>query len=208
MPHRLRRLFEPFTSLKLFGQEVVLNNAAEFTSTAEATFLRYRAETQTKYSALVTSLNVAGLHKELVEKHLGPAIGGLSNAAGLRSTIHVVDILFAESYFQLLPYIPAGGGDGRSWSIRYGIVGRTWRHMQPYGEGNLKMSEADLIDQWGMTIEEASKAKSTRPSLIAIPLVDDARRMRHHRRGEAGVTLLRFGLAAMDGVDVEGGLPR
>ena len=69
--------------------------------------------------------------------------------------IQVVDIVAESSSSSA--HLPAGGGDGRSWSIRYGIVGRTWRHMESYGEGNLKMSHADSIDQWGMTIEEASR---------------------------------------------------
>lgn len=173
-PERLSRLLTPFGSVKLLGQEIVLNRAAEFSDSAEATFRRYRAQTKQRYDALVNEFEIQKLHRRLIDSILVPAIGGLDPDGELRSTIHVGDILFAESYYQLIPYFPLPkslkGGDGRSLSIRYGIVGRTWRQEKPFGVGNLKMDKDDLIDNWGMTATEAEKAKELRPALIAVPI--------------------------------------
>ena len=171
-PARIKRLLEPFNSVKLLGQEFVLSHPDKVTSNAEATFRGYRSETKAKYDALVKDLHIIELHAKLLADVLGPAIVGKGKGSAFRSTIHVVDILFAESYYQLIPYVPVGGGEGRSWSIRYGIVGKTWRQAESNGEGNLKMSNEDLIHLWGMTAEEARTAKQTRPSLLAVMLRD------------------------------------
>jgi hypothetical protein len=171
-PERIKRLLEPVSSFKFLGQEFVLTHPDQVTSSAEATFRAYRSETKLKYDALVKELRIVALHERLVRDVLGPAIGGIEKAADFRSTVHVIDTLFAESYYQLIPYFPAGGGSGRSWSIRYGIVGRTWRQGRSNGEGDLKMSKADLTGLWGMTEDEAEKAKQARPSLLAVVLRD------------------------------------
>jgi hypothetical protein len=172
-PERLAHLMQPFSSFKFLGTEFVVSDAVKVSASAETTLRGYRADTKAKYEALVERNKIVELHKKLINDVLGPAIGGLDKAEGFRSTIHVRDILFAESYYQLIPYFPAGGGgDGRSFSIRYGIVGKTFRQGASNWMGDLKMSHANLIDLWGMTAEEATLAKSTRPALVAIVLRD------------------------------------
>jgi hypothetical protein len=173
-PDRIERLLRPFSSVKFLGQEFVLSHPERVSASAEMTFRGYRLETRAKYDALVSGLRIGELHQALVDGVLVPAIGGIQNAKDLRTTIHVADILFAESFYQLLPYYPTAKapGDGRSWSVRYGIVGKTWRQGTFNAEGNLAMSEADLIREWGMTEDEARTAKSMRPSLVAVVLSD------------------------------------
>jgi hypothetical protein len=173
-PERLARVLRPFGSVKFLGQEIVLNRANEFSDSAEMTFRRFRNETKQRYDALVREHCVQKLHRRLIDDVLIPRMGGAPPDVHLRSTIHVRDILFAESYYQLVPYFPPTDdgrrGDGRSWSIRYGIVGRTWRKGEAFGEGNLSMTAEDLIVGWGMTKSEAEEAKHQRPSLIALPI--------------------------------------
>jgi hypothetical protein len=173
-PERLARLLRPFGSVKFLGQEIVLNRASEFSDSAEMTFRRFRNETKQRYDGLIRDHDVHKLHRRLIDSVLIPAMGGAPPHIHLRSTIHVRDILFAESYYQLVPYYPPTDdgkrGDGRSWSIRYGIVGRTWRKGETFGVGNLSMSPEDLIVGWGMTKGEAEEAKQQRPSLIALPI--------------------------------------
>jgi len=48
-PETIKGLLEPFSSLKLLGQELVINQAARVTSSAEATFQAYRREMKIKY---------------------------------------------------------------------------------------------------------------------------------------------------------------
>ena len=169
-PERIRRLMQPFDSVKVFGQELTFKNADPVTRSAEDTFRGYRDDTRDKYNALVEKYRIDDLHRALIARHLA----GASKAERFRSTIHVADILFAESYYQLLPYWPLGGGAARSWSVRYGLVGKTWRHGTSTGEGDLTMSEAQLIDEWGMTREEAriAMSKASARSFIAVVLRD------------------------------------
>jgi hypothetical protein len=52
-----------------------------------------------------------------------PSIGNKN----FRATIHVPDVVFAGYLYQAIDYVPDGGGSGRRWSERYGILGRAWR---------------------------------------------------------------------------------
>ena len=174
-PERIGRLLAPFTSVKVFGQELTFRNSDPVTLSAVETFLGYRDDTRARYRTLVQKHGIAALHRRLILDHCGAA----AQAEGFRSTLHVADILFAESYYQLLPYWPAGGGEARSWSIRYGIVGNTWRHGASRGVGDVVANVDELIDVWGMTRDEAEVAESAAGarSLIAVVLRDSANRI-------------------------------
>jgi hypothetical protein len=172
-PARIEQLLKPFGSVKFFGQELVLRHSEQVSRGAEEAFTGYRRETKAKYEELVAKYKVAELHQRLDKEYLLPAIGDSVKSEDYRSTIHVRNFLFADTYLQLVPYLPAGGRPaGRSWSIRYGIVGRTWRHEESTGEGDLQTSTQDLIDGWGMTKEEADKARASKPALLAVVLKD------------------------------------
>jgi len=178
-PAKIEQLLRPFGSVKVFGQELVLRNSEHVSRTAEEAFKVYRAETKARYEELVSKYKIAELHKELDDKHLLPEIKDRVKAEEYRSTIHVRNILFADTYRQLVPYYPADGRPaGRSWSIRYGIVGRTWRHEKSTGQSDLQTSTERLIDEWGMTQLEAATAtaKGSRPALLAVVLKDSTHR--------------------------------
>ncbi|HEV8697193.1 MAG TPA: hypothetical protein VGQ89_05815 [Candidatus Limnocylindrales bacterium] len=173
-PERISRLLAPLTSVKVFGQELTFRSSDPVTRSAVDTFLGYRDDTRDRYRALVKGHRIAELHEQLIRDCCPSAI----SATRFRSTIHVADILFAESYYQLLPYWPCGGGEARSWSIRYGIVGNTWRHGTSQGVVDIKEHADKLIDVWGMTSEEAQVAMhGAAQSLIAVVLRDSANRV-------------------------------
>lgn len=75
-----------------------------------------------------------------------------------RATLHVVDIVYGETLYQLIDYFPRGGGKGRRKSIRFGIIGLAFRSEQDQLEPNLQTSRPDLIKGWGMTGHEAAYA--------------------------------------------------
>jgi len=84
-----------------------------------------------------------------------------------RATLHVPDIVIKEFTYQLLDYVPRGGGSGRRFSSRRGILGRAWRLERSFGTGNAlepsptvgakpdDTEETRLVQEWGMTRKEA-----------------------------------------------------
>lgn len=93
--------------------------------------------------------------------------------ADLRATIHVRDIIFRDYLYQLVNYYPKGGGAHRRFSQRYGIIGRSWRSRKSHGTGNAfgnHASEESLVEEWGMTTDEAHGMLNSRPSCLSILL--------------------------------------
>lgn len=94
----------------------------------------------------------------------------------IRSTIHIKDIVIDLFYYQLLDYYPAQAKEskGRSKSIRYGIVGKAWRSGDRIGDGEVTTDRIKLVEQWGMTKDEAEKASAGRKSFVSVPLINRA----------------------------------
>ena len=55
------------------------------------------------------------------------ATAGMDPNAGYRATVHIPDVLFSDTLYQLLDYWPKGKGGGRRFSARFGILGLAWR---------------------------------------------------------------------------------
>ncbi|ATG47131.1 hypothetical protein CEW89_05815 [Celeribacter ethanolicus] len=108
-----------------------------------------------------------------IPTHLKNAIveNGLKNVSDLRATVHVNDVIFPEYLYQLVDYYPRGGGGHRRNSQRYGIIGRSWRSSESHGTGDAFAgigSVEALVENWGMTHEEAQGQVSARPSSMSI----------------------------------------
>jgi hypothetical protein len=122
----------------------------------------------------------------------------------IRSTVHVEDVIFARNLYQLLDYQPDRSGRGRRWSVRYGILGRSWRLERSIGTNDAyrtQESETALIHYWGLTQEEAKRAsrKEARKSFLCVILRLDDRQVGvlYMDSREAGV----FADAASDSKD-------
>ena len=91
---------------------------------------------------------------------------------GLRGTIHVNDVIFPDYLYQLVDYYPAGGGAHRRFSQRYGIIGRSWRSKTSHGTGDAFAgaggSVQALVENWGMTEEEAHGQVNGRPACLSV----------------------------------------
>jgi hypothetical protein len=91
---------------------------------------------------------------------------------GLRATIHVNDVIFPDYLYQLVDYYPAGGGAHRRFSQRYGIIGRSWRCKTSHGTGDAFAgaggSVQALVENWGMTEEEAHGQVNARPACLSV----------------------------------------
>jgi hypothetical protein len=108
-----------------------------------------------------------------IPTHLKNAIleNDLKSVDGLRATVHVNDVIFPEYLYQLVNYYPKGGGANRRNSQRYGIIGRSWRSRTSHGTGDAFAgigSVEALVENWGMTEEEAQGQVSGRPSSLSI----------------------------------------
>jgi len=101
----------------------------------------------------------------------------LDSPKNVRGTIHVQDIVFPEYLYQLTDYYPRRGGSGRRFSIRYGVIGRSWRLSESIGEGNAfaenKGEERTLIEHWGMTREEVAGRGHNSPAYLSILINGD-----------------------------------
>lgn len=101
----------------------------------------------------------------------------LRDETKFRATIHIQDPLFNDWLYQLLDYYPTGGGHGRSFSTRAGIIGKVWRTDRfdtwRQEEG---VPLRRLIQEWGMTPEEAARRQVSDETkgMMAIPLHDRA----------------------------------
>jgi hypothetical protein len=110
---------------------------------------------------------------------LSRAIAELIGAAcpdDYRLTLYIPDFVFGDRLYQLTEYYDKKGKrisedrSGRTFSIRYGIIGRVWRSGVPEVEGDLiprddrarlgpdasnKDVERFIARLWGLTLEEA-----------------------------------------------------
>jgi hypothetical protein len=95
----------------------------------------------------------------------------LTGAKGLRGTIHVNDVIFPDYLYQLVDYYPRGGGAHRRFSQRYGIIGRSWRSKTSHGTGDAFAGAGSveaLVENWGMTEEEAQGQVNARPACLSV----------------------------------------
>jgi hypothetical protein len=170
-PLKLARILRPFRSLKLFGAEFVLSE--EVGTDAEQAIEIYRKQAKRQFDTLVEINDIRAKLEAVLDK-VRPAIEKRKTIPDLRCTIHVPDILFAETLYQLLDYFPRGGGRGRTFSTRFGIIGRCWRSRESQIGGTIPTDPQELIRNWGMTREQALASGQGRQSFAAIPLCDES----------------------------------
>ena len=177
-PYKIAELLSPFKSVKLFGTEFVLSE--ETKERVEETFERYRTQVVREYDAWVQKKTIEERLKVVmpeVIRLINEARGKLNPPKGhlgaYRCTIHVPDLLFAETFYQLLDYYPGRpGGEtrGRIRSIRFGIIGKAWRLGESQVVGTVPTNTVDSVSNWGMTTEEAAVAAQDRQSFLCVLL--------------------------------------
>ncbi len=170
-PYKLARILKPFRSLKLFGTEFVLSE--EVGGDAEQSIEIYRKQVKRQFDTLVEVYDIRG-KLEAVMDDVERALNGRKKVADLRCTIHVPDILFADTLYQLLDYFPRGVGRGRTFSSRFGIIGLCWRSREPQIRGSVQTDPKILVRDWGMTHEQAVASGEGRQSFAAVPLRDES----------------------------------
>lgn len=125
-----------------------------------------------EYERLSEVLDVPELLKHAIARNLQQ--GHQPAIPNLRGTVHVRDVIFPEYLYQLVDYYPSGGGSDRRFSQRYGIIGRSWRMKKSDGKGNAFQGGGGsidaLVENWGMTQEEAQGQVNARPACLSVLL--------------------------------------
>lgn len=158
-----------------FGVDVELSGeaASQVRQLTEDAFGAYRKRIQNEFDRLVHKYQVDDGMVRLVDQHVRPKLRELGDAEAFRCTVHVEDVLFTETLYQLLDYYPASRGSrGRTKSIRFGIVGKAWRSRTDQVE-RVSTDPQILIRDWGMTKEQALSAGQGQRSFAAILLHDE-----------------------------------
>lgn len=120
---------------------------------------------------------VRGLGDEVRARGLRETVASIIEGIDLgpkyRVVLHIPDPLFADRLYQAIDYIPAGGGEHRTFSARTGLIGLAWRartHMVAhYPDG---VTRDELVSRWGMSPDEADRRLQHPKSLLAVVLRD------------------------------------
>lgn len=144
------------------GLEIAFAGGAAVKNTQEEVIKGYRQQVITQYDLAATQTQISDTVERIIKERVTPFLKERELDTEFRCTIHVRDILFQNSLYQLIDYLPKKwmrSGKitrGRAWSVRYGLIGRCWRLEQNQTEGTIPTVEEKLIEQWGLTKNEAS----------------------------------------------------
>jgi hypothetical protein len=165
---RIAGLFLPLKSVKVFGAELVFTPEAKVS--ADEVLDSYKKQVKTEFDRRVDVLRLWDKMERVVDSLKSFEL----KAKEFRCTIHVPDVLFQDTLYQLVDYYPKGGGRGRRWSQRFGMIGLAWRSCEDQVEGNVSTDPDDLLRHWGMKKHEATAAGTGRPSFACVVLTDES----------------------------------
>jgi hypothetical protein len=163
------------TKVDAFGISVELTpeSAEETRRSFEEGFALLRANVVREMDASVRAAGTDTFFASLVESLIEVIGRPAADENSVRATLWIQDLVFSQSLYQLLDYYPrqAGNERGRTMSQRFGIAGFVWRACR-IDElwGTVGTSPGELIRNWGMTRQEATKQGQGRHSFYAVPL--------------------------------------
>lgn len=164
------------SKVSAFGVELDLTAevAKEVRESVKQSLDEYRQRINNEFDRQVETKQINELRIHVVEEGVRHAISErwMKEACrnDYRSTIHVRDVLYHDAMYQLLDYYPQGGGRSRTFSIRRGILGVSWRLPDDQIDGKVPTAETALIKNWAMTAQEAAEAARGRKSFACILL--------------------------------------
>jgi hypothetical protein len=169
-----------FRKIKIAGAEIELNERTKSklltaASEIQAAIKEYRNRADREVSRLVSRYQIASRLTRFSDEII---IGTYSRQPGYRCTIHIPDPIADDRLYQLLNYHPTGEGAFRTFSDRYGIIGKVWRTERSLVFNNVADLPATasaedklkaVMAGWGMDRRQAEHAL-TRPSAICLLL--------------------------------------
>jgi hypothetical protein len=154
--------------------ELTAEAATRIKADLEETFRAYRSAIVSEFNRQASILHIPELRRRVVEEAVVPNLADRPGAMrpSYRCTIHVRDILLNEAMYQLLDYYPAAGsgGAGRTFSMRFGIVGQAWRTGESKLKEDIQPGDSYVVTDWGMLPEEAAAAGYGKRSFAGVVL--------------------------------------
>jgi hypothetical protein len=159
--------------VKLFGSEVTFTSegARQLASSADEAFNQFRVQADREFKH---QIHAYALRESLsrVFDHSSENFDHIRQKRGFRCTVYIEDILSKDTLYQLLDYYPKPDGSaGRRFSVRFGMIGLTWRMARHEGHWNADArTSEELIRNWGMTRDEALDSSRQKPSYLCVLL--------------------------------------
>lgn len=150
--------------------EFTAETSREVKGTLSATFRMFRERTTEAFDAQVHVERIPSCLEKVAQEDIIPSLTDCNHA--FRATIYVPDLLFEDVLYRLVDYYPAGGGRGRTYSARFGIIGLVWR-LQRSERASVPAGTDALVREWGMTIAEATRRHKAK-SFVCVILRDAA----------------------------------
>lgn len=169
-----------FKTIEVAGVKVGLNpDIARKTRLASSEIVE--EDIKEKYDQLVVELKIQDKFRRLVDETIKPMIKAKTTIpikdVRYRATIHIGSVLYKEQLYQLVEYYPSptltAQKRGRRISIRFGIVGKSWRLGRTCYDPEVSTDPVELVEKWGMTLEEGEKAGLGQQSFLSVPVKDD-----------------------------------
>jgi hypothetical protein len=157
----LMEILRRFKSVRFLSAELTLSEA-EVERAADAV-QRYRDDVRKQYDEWARREKIDEKLSSAMEYWILPHLREKRGAEPppIRATIHVRDLLFDDSVYQLVEYYKGdttGPTRGRVKSIRFGLIGKTWRSEEGDAVQEVIKGDHDLVLRWGMTKIEADRA--------------------------------------------------
>jgi hypothetical protein len=153
-----RQLASVVSNVKIPGA-LEIHHSTAVKSSQEDVLRAYRQQVIASYDAVAAQFKIAETMSRVVDGPITKFYGG-TLPKKFRCTVHVQDMLFQDSFYQLIDYLPRSasgvrGTHGRAWSVLRGIVGQSWRLEESRFESSVPKTPRDLILSWGMIKQEA-----------------------------------------------------
>jgi hypothetical protein len=171
-----------------FGIELDAESARELKVTLEETLEGYRERARREFDRVNRVNEVPQLLADVANTVIAPAIeqtaaeverevsaGSPRPSREYHCAVYVPDILLGDALYRLTDYYPRGGGRGKTYSVRFGIIGRAWRLEASQEDGDVPHDPPQLIEKWGMTDAEARVVGHDDRAFIASILRHDDR---------------------------------
>jgi hypothetical protein len=173
----MQRLTQSAERIDLFGMGTI-SLTPQARKDAEQVFDSFRDKRNTNFQELAESYGIKQkLDKVMneIEADLPVCDDAGTEKPEIRATIHVKDILFADTLYQLVDYYgQREHGRGRAFTIRFGIIGRAWRFEESLSAGPMGSDKDQLILRYGYKKNEASRsARDPKKTFIAHVLKSD-----------------------------------
>ena len=151
-----------------FGSEVELTKEAKQANEKafDSALSEFRAGTFSLYRQSSHELNIEQLFTgywnktcEVVSELHAPG------PTDVRGAIYVEHALLRDYLIQLSKYRPSGGGDGRAFSTRFGIIGKAWREERSQClsmNEDVRQKEEILVRDYGFSQPEARAIRKSK----------------------------------------------